>query len=168
MNEDFEDKPICNSNDIPETEAERLAYFPSVYDKKNKDGTSVVFWIATAYNHVEWRKILEKKQKLKDLKLYIGVHKLPSLETQIIGFIDQKLPEATHSNHYEELLQSKLPTGAPNIAVKWIYPKMLSSFDVSVQTDVLGIRACKSEAKEADMVMQKLLPPKVEGEYYVS
>jgi hypothetical protein len=44
----------------------------------------------------------------------------------------------------------------------------LSGFDASVKTDVLGIWACKSEAKEADMAMQKLLPPKAEGEYYVS
>ncbi len=111
---------------------------------------------------------MEKEKKLQDLKLYIGVHKLSSPETQIIGLINQKLHKVTHINHYEELLQSKLPTGAPEIAVERIYPMTLSGFDASVKTDVLGIWACKSEAKKADMAMQKLLPPKAEGEYYVS
>jgi hypothetical protein len=96
---------------------------------------------------------------VQELKLYIGVHKLSSTDTQIIGFIDQKLPEVTHINHYEALLQSKLSAAAPEFAIKWIYPKTMSGFDVSVKTHVLGILACKSEAKDADIMMQKLLPP---------
>jgi hypothetical protein len=44
----------------------------------------------------------------------------------------------------------------------------MHGFDVSVKTDVLGIWACKSEATNADIMMQKLLPPWPEGEYYVS
>jgi hypothetical protein len=86
------------------------------------------------------------------------VQKLSSTETQIIGFIDQKLPEVTHINHYEELLKSKLSANAPKFAFKRIYPKITSRFEVSVKTDVLGIRACKSDATEADMMMQKLWP----------
>jgi hypothetical protein len=100
--------------------------------------------------------------------LYIGVHKLSSTETQIIGFIDQKLPEMTHINHYQELLKSKLSVAAPEFAIEWIFPKTTSGFDVPVKTDVLGIQACKSEATKADMMMQMLLPPRTEGEYYVS
>jgi hypothetical protein len=117
---------------------------------------------------VDWRKTLQKEQRVQDLKLYIGVHKLSLTETQIIGFIDQKLPEATHINHYEELLKSKLSAAAPEFAIKRIYPKTTSGFDVSVKTDVLGIRACKSEAAKADMIMKKLLPPRTAGECYVS
>jgi hypothetical protein len=105
---------------------------------------------------------------VQDLKLYIGVHKLSSTETHIIGFIDQKLPEATHINHYKELLKSKLSAAAPKFAIKRIYPKTMSGFDVSIKTDVLSIRACKSEATEADIMMKKPLPPRTEGEYYVS
>jgi hypothetical protein len=90
------------------------------------------------------------------------------METQIIGFIDQKLPEATHINHYEELLKSKLSAAAPEFAIERIYPKTMCGFDVSVKTDVLGIRACKSEATEADTMKKKILPPQTEGEYYVS
>jgi hypothetical protein len=168
MNEDIEEKAICNSDKLPEREDERVAYFPSVYDKKNKDGTLVVFWLTAKHSHVKWRKILEKEKKLQDLKLCIGVHKLSSPETQIIGFIKQKLPEVTHINHYEDLFHSKLAMGAPEIVVQLIYPKTLSGFDAYVKTDVLDIRACKSKAKEADMAMQKLLPPMAEGEYYVS
>jgi hypothetical protein len=52
--------------------------------------------------------------------------------------------------------------------IKRIYPKTKSGFDVSVKTDVLGIPACKSEATEADMMRKKFLPPRTEGEYYVS
>jgi hypothetical protein len=117
---------------------------------------------------VDWRKTLHKEQRVQDLKLYIGVHKLSSTETQIIGFIDQKLPEATHINHYKELLKSKLSEAAPKFAIERIYPKTMSGFDVSVKTDVLSIRACKSKATEADTMMKKLLPPQTEGEYYVS
>jgi hypothetical protein len=117
---------------------------------------------------VDWRKTLQKEQRVQDLKLYIGIHKLSSTETQIIGFIDQKLPEATHINHYEELLKSKLSAAAPEFAIERIYPKTMCGFDVSVKTDVLGIRACKSEATEADTMKKKILPPRTEGEYYVS
>jgi hypothetical protein len=169
MNEDFEAKPICSINELPETEEEMAAYFPSIYDNKNKDGTAIVFRLNSEQSHVDWRKTLQKEQRVQDLKLYIGVHKLSSTKTQIIGcFIDQKLPEATHINHYEELLKSKLSAAAPEFAIKRIFPKTMSGFDVPVKTDVLGIRACKSKATEADMMMQKLLPPRMEGEYYVS
>jgi hypothetical protein len=88
---------------------------------------------------VEWRKTLQKEKRVQELKLYIGVHKLSSTDTQIIGFIDQKLPEVTHINHYEALLQSKLSAAAPKFAIEWIYPKTMHGFDVSVKTDVLGI-----------------------------
>jgi hypothetical protein len=159
MNEDFESKPICSIDEFPETDEETAAYFPSIYDNKNKDGTAIVFRLNSERSHVDWRKTLQKEQRVQDLKLYIGVHKLSSTETQIIGFIDQKLPEATHINHYEELLKSKLSADAPEFAIEWVYPKTTSGFDVSVKTDVLGIRACKSEATEADTMMKKLLPP---------
>jgi hypothetical protein len=36
MNKDIEDKPICNSDELPEREDEQAAYFPSVYDKKEQ------------------------------------------------------------------------------------------------------------------------------------
>jgi hypothetical protein len=65
----------------------------------------------------------------------------------------------THINHYKALLQSKLSAAAPKFAIEWIYPKTMSGFDVSIKTDVLGIRACKSELTDADIMMQKLLPP---------
>ncbi len=94
---------------------------------------------------MDWRKTLQKEQRVQDLKLYIGVHKLSSTETQIIGFIDQTLPEATHINHYKELLKLKLSTAAPEFAIEWIYPKTT--------------RACKSEATEADTMRKKLLRP---------
>jgi hypothetical protein len=115
MNEDFEAKRICSIDELPETEEETAAYFPSIYDNKNKDGTAIVFQLNSEQSHVDWRKILQKEQRVQDLKLYIGVHKLFSTETQIIGFIDQKLPEATHINHYEELLKSKLSCSCSRI-----------------------------------------------------
>ena len=167
-NEDFEDKPIYCFEDLPETTEETAAYFPPVYDKKNKDGTSIVFRFSTEFSHVEWRKLLEKESSVKHLKLYFGVHKLPSTETQIIGFINQKLPETTFINHYEEYLQSQLTADDPAIAVERIFPRTESGFDGAIKTDVLGIRACKSEAETADKMMKKLLPLQVEGEYYVS
>jgi hypothetical protein len=81
------------------------------------------------------------------------------METQIIGCIDQKLPEVTHINHYEELLKLKLSAAAPKFVIEQIYPKTMSGFEVSVKTDVLGIQACKSKATKADTMMKKLLPP---------
>jgi hypothetical protein len=108
---------------------------------------------------MEWRKTLQKEKRVHELKLYIGVHKLSLTDTQIIGFIDQTLPEVTHINHYKALLQLKLSAAAPEFVIEWIYPKTMSRFDVSVKTNVLGIQACKSEATDADIMMQKLLPP---------
>ncbi len=107
--------------------------------------TTIVFQLTSEQSHVEWRKTLQKEKCVQELKLYIGVHKLSLTDTQIIGFIDQKLPEVTHINHYEALLQSKLS------AAEWI-------------RCVLGIRAYKSEAIDADIMMQKLLPPWPDGE----
>jgi hypothetical protein len=152
------------SIELPETDEETEAYFPSIYDNKNKDGTAIVFQLNSKQSHVDWRKTLQKEKRVQDLKLYIGVHKLSSTETQIIGFIDQKLPEAAHINHYEELLKSKVSAAAPEFVIESIYPKAKSGFDVSVKTDVLGIPACKSKATEADTMMKKLLPPQTEGE----
>jgi hypothetical protein len=43
MNKDFEAKPICSIDELPETDEETVAYFPSIYDNKNKDGTAIVF-----------------------------------------------------------------------------------------------------------------------------
>jgi hypothetical protein len=43
MNEDFEVKPICSIDELPEIDEEMEAYFPSIYDNKNKDGTAIVF-----------------------------------------------------------------------------------------------------------------------------
>jgi hypothetical protein len=168
MNEDFEVKPICSIDELPETDEETSAYFPLIYDNKNKDGTAIVFRLSSKQSHVDWRNTFQKEKRVQDLKLYIGVHELSSTETQIIGFIDQKLLEVTHINHYKELLKSKLSADAPKFAIKWIYPKTMSRFEVSVKTDVLSICACKSDATEADMTMQKLLPPRTDGEYYVS
>jgi hypothetical protein len=167
MNEDFESKPICSIDKLPETDEETAAYFPSIYDNKNKDGTAIVFRLNSEQSHVDWRKTLQKEQRVQDLKLYVSVHKLSLTETQIIGFIDQKLPAATHINHYEELLKSKLSAAAPEFAIKRIYPKTTSGFHVSIKTYVLGIRACKSEATKADTMMKNLLPPQTAGEYYV-
>jgi hypothetical protein len=38
------------------------AYFPSIYDNKNKDGTAIVFWLNREQSHVEWRKTLQKEK----------------------------------------------------------------------------------------------------------
>jgi hypothetical protein len=43
MNKDFELKPIYSIDELPETDEEMVAYFPSIYDNKNKDGTAIVF-----------------------------------------------------------------------------------------------------------------------------
>jgi hypothetical protein len=43
MNVDFEAKPICSINELPETDEEMAAYLPSIYDNKNKDDTTIVF-----------------------------------------------------------------------------------------------------------------------------
>jgi hypothetical protein len=104
QNEAFKDKPICGYEDLPEKEDKMAAYFPSVHDKKNKDGTSIVFRLSTEHSLADWRRLLEKDSNVKHLKLYFGVHILPSTETKIIGFINQKLPETTFINHYEDYL----------------------------------------------------------------
>jgi hypothetical protein len=43
MNEDFKSKPICSIDELPETDEKMVAYFPSIYNNKNKDGTVIVF-----------------------------------------------------------------------------------------------------------------------------
>jgi hypothetical protein len=168
QNEAFKEKPICGFEDLPEMEDEMAAYFPLVHDKKNKDGMSIVFRLSTEHSLADWRRLLEKDSNVQHLKLYLGVHKLPSTETKIIGFINQKLPETTFINHYEDHLQSQLLADDPVIAVECIFPKTESGFNGVTKTDVLGIWACKSEAEAADKMMKKLLPPQAEGEYYVS
>ena len=153
-------------DDLPKTAKEREHYFRPIQDKRNKTGTSIVFCIMTEYSHVEWRKFLD--EEAKEEKLYVGIHKLESTETEIIGFIAQKLPEMTHLNRFEKALMKKLPTGIPKLVVECIFPKTMNGFEMSVKTDVLAIRVCKTDAKVVDKALEKLLPPKPEGEYYVS
>jgi hypothetical protein len=43
MNKDFESKLICSIDEVLESDEETMAYFPSIYDNKNKDGTAIVF-----------------------------------------------------------------------------------------------------------------------------
>jgi hypothetical protein len=85
-------------DDLPKTAKEREHYFRPIQDKRNKTGTSIVFHIMTEYRHVKWRKLLDKEAK--EEKLYVSIHKLESTETEIIGFIAQKLPETTHLNRF--------------------------------------------------------------------
>jgi hypothetical protein len=153
-------------NDLPKTAEEREHYFWPIQDKRNKTGTSIVFHIMTKYSHVEWRKFLDKEAK--EEKLYVGIHKLELTETEIIGFIAQKLPEMTHLNQFEKALMKKLPTGIPKLVVERILPKTANGFEMSVKTDVLAIRVCKTDAKVVDKALEKLLLPKLEGEYYMS
>jgi hypothetical protein len=120
----------------------------------------------TEYSHAQWRKFLD--EEAKEEKLYVGIHKLESTETEIIGFIAQKLPEMTHLNRFEKALMKKLPTGISKLVVEHIFLKTTNSFKTLVKTDVLAIRVCKTDAKVVDKALEKLLPPKPEGEYYVS
>ena len=85
MNKD--DKIISLFEHLPESEEERELYFKSIYDKQNKSGTSIVFCIVTEHSHVKWQTIMETEKLARDSKLHIGVHKLDSTETQIIGFM---------------------------------------------------------------------------------
>jgi hypothetical protein len=82
---------IESFDDLPDTDEGREPYFRSIQDKRNKKGTSIVFHIITEYSHVEWRKYMEKEAQ--ELQLYVGIHKLESTKTEIIGFIAQKHPE---------------------------------------------------------------------------
>ena len=153
-------------DDLPKATGEREHYFQPIQDKRNKTGTSIVFHIMTKYSHVEWRKFLD--EEAKEEKLYVGIHKLESTEMEIIGFIAQKLPEMTHLNRFEKALMKKLPTRIPKLVVERIFPKTTNGFKTLVKTDVLAIHVCKTDAKVVDKALEKLLPPKPEGEYYVS
>jgi hypothetical protein len=102
-----------------------------------------VFRLSTKHSHGEWKKLLEKDPGAQNLKLYLGVHKLPSTKTTIIGFINQKLLETTFINHYEEYLQLQLLVDDPVIAVEQIFPKTENGFNGVTKTDVLGIRVTR-------------------------
>jgi hypothetical protein len=91
-------------------------------------------------------KLCRKNSEGKIESCTLAYTNFPRWRLKSSGFINQKLPEATHINHYEDLLKSKLSAAVPKFAIKQIYPKTTSGFDVSVKTDVLGIRACKSKA----------------------
>jgi hypothetical protein len=66
MNEHFEAKPICSIDKLPETDEEKVAYFPLIYDNKNKDGTAIVFRLTSEQSHMEWRKTLQKRSACKN------------------------------------------------------------------------------------------------------
>ena len=135
-------------------------------DNRHQNGTSIICGVTLEYSHVKWRMLL--KSIVMEQKLYIGMHKLDSIDTQVIGFVAHKHPEETHVNRYEAYLMGKMPAGMPKFVIEWIYPKMTSVFDEMVKTDVLVIRVSKKDMGAVDKVMTKLLPPQPEGEYYVS
>jgi hypothetical protein len=157
---------IESFDNLPDTDEGREPYFWPIQDKRNKKGTSIVFHISTEYSHVKWRKYMEKEAQ--ELQLYVGIHKLESTETEIIGFIAQKHPEMTHLNRFETALMTKLPIETPKVVIECIFPKTTGGFEMLVKTDVLAIRVCKTDAKVVDKALARLLPPKPEGEYYVS
>jgi hypothetical protein len=84
QNEAFKDKPICVFEDLPEMEDKMAAYFPSVHDKKNKDGTSIVLRLSTEHSLADWRRLLEKDSNVQHLKLYLGVHKLHQQKQKLL------------------------------------------------------------------------------------
>jgi hypothetical protein len=157
---------IASFDNIPDTDEGREHYFRPIHDKRNKKGTSLVFRISTEYSHVEWRKYMETETQ--ESQLYVGIHKLESTETEIIGFIAQKHPEMTHLNRFETALMMKLPKETPKLVIECIFPKTTGGFERPVKTDVLAIRVCKTDTKAVDKALARLLPPKPEGEYYVS
>jgi hypothetical protein len=108
------------------------------------------------------------EKEAQELQLYVGIHKLESTETEIIGYIAQKHPEMTHPNQFETALMKKLPMETPKLVIECIFPKTMGGFEMPVKTDVLAIRVCKTATKVVDKALVRLLPPKPEGEYYVS
>jgi hypothetical protein len=52
--------------------------------------------------------------------------------------------------------------------IECIFQKTITGFEMPVKTDVLAIRICKMDSKVVDKALVRLLPPKLEGEYYVS
>jgi hypothetical protein len=157
---------IESFDDLPDTDEGREPYFRPIQDKRNKKGTSIVFHISTEYSHVKWRKYMEIEAQ--ELQLYVGIHKLESTETEIIGFIAQKHPEMTHPNRFETTLMTKLSMETPKLVIECIFLKTMGGFETPVKMDVLAIRVCKTDAKVVDKALVRLLPPKPEGEYYVS
>jgi hypothetical protein len=63
------------------------------------------------------------EKEAQELQLYVGIHKLESTETEIIGFIAQKHPEMTHLNRFETALMTKLPMETPKLVIEHIFPK---------------------------------------------
>ena len=157
---------VQSFDDLPDTDEGREHYFRPIQDKRNKKGTSLVFRISTEHSHVEWRKHMEKEAQ--ESQLYVGIHKLESTETEITGFIAQKHPAMTHLNRFETALMMKLPKETPKLVIERAFPKTTGGFERPVKTDVLAIRVCKTDAKVVGKALVRLLPPKPEGEHYVS
>jgi hypothetical protein len=74
----------------------------------------------------------------------------------------------THLNRFETALMTKLPMETPRLVIECIFPKTTGGFEMLVKTDVLAICVCKTDAKVVDKALVRLLPPKPEGEYYIS
>jgi hypothetical protein len=127
------DSPISYPDALPETEVERAPFFLKINDKINKDGTSIIFWACTDFDHITWQTMLPMDKIIQDMKLHIGVHKLESTETQIIGFMSNK------NDAFAQVIKSKFPNGTPTFIVEHIYPRVKGGFEASVKTDVLGI-----------------------------
>jgi hypothetical protein len=166
--EDTDDEDdIIWSDDLPDSTADWFPrYFKQVPDKKYKTSVALLFRVETIYNHVKWRN--EMAEQLRESNIYIGIHKLDSAETQIIGFLANKHPEETHINRYEAFLQSQLPKGTPKFALERIHPRTANGFEEIVRTEVLAIRVGKNDVTSVDKALMRLLPPQPEGEYYDS
>jgi hypothetical protein len=160
------EEDILSPDEIPESEAARAIYFQKGHDKKHKEGTSIVFRTSTEHSHVKWRQLMD--YDVKELKLYIGEHKLASTDTAIIGFFARKNPHMTHPARYEKYIMSRLPMGTPTLTIERIHPKVMGGFQETVKTDVFAVRVCKTDSITVDTELTALLPPNKEGEYYVS
>jgi hypothetical protein len=145
--------------DLLDTAKGRVHYFQPIPNKRNKNGTSIVFRIFTEHSHVTWRQHME--QDIKEYNLYIGVHKLESTEMEIIRFPTQNHPEMAHFSQCKIVLMSQLPKGTPKLVIECIFPKMMDGFKEPMKMDVLTIRVCKTDAKVVDeagrTILHKLL-----------
>jgi hypothetical protein len=102
------------------------------------------------------------------VKSKISEHELESADTQILGFLAQKLLWSTHLRRLTAYLKSKFPMTMPNFILRSTYPKTVNGFEHQAKTEVVGICTAKTDAASVDAAFTKLFLADTAGEFYVS
>lgn len=159
--------PIMYDDDIPSNIEEFNKFFPSIKEKRNRDGTTIIMRLITKYSLTEWKAAM--KEHLQKNKIKIFRHLLEAKDGRLVGFVAMKHPKLTHMVRYHDYVTTCLPRDTPQFSFEIQHVSISNGLRAPVKTDVISVRTSITDIDEVDKRFKKVLPTATNGtEFYVS